>query len=249
MDQAAPPSLTQQLTAAQAWWRDAGVDLLFVDEPVSWCADETSPSTAIEVPAESAIPVAKPAPETPKLGGSPDSWPDRLEAFADWWLTEPSLDTGGPRPRIPPRGAAGAKLMILVPQPEADDTETLLSGPEGRLLTSFLRAAGMAEEDTYLAAGLARHTALADFVGLAQSGLSQITLHHIGLVAPERLLIFGRDILPLIGHDPTQNPASLEKIYHQERSIPVLVARNLELMLQRPATRSQFWQRWLDWTG
>ena len=250
MTEPAPPPLIEQLNALREWWQGAGVDYAFTDEPHEWQAKEAGGAAADSADAVGqAAAEVPPPPPPPALGGDPRNWPRQFDQFAQWWLNEPSLDVGGARPRIPPRGAKVAQLMILVPQPEADDTETLLSGPQGRLLASFLGAAGIAEDKVYVAAGLPRYMALADYPALGAAGLSAITLHHIGLAAPERLLVFGRDILPLIGHDPAQNPASLEKIYHQDRSIPLLVARNLEMMLQRPATRSQFWQRWLDWTG
>lgn len=250
MDGRASPSLADQLAAANDWWRDAGVDCIFNDETARWLRD---PAEEPDVGAAAAAvpPPAPIVPAVPKItiGGDPEGWPKDVEAFAEWWRTEPSLDFGGTRPRVAPRGRAGARLMIMVAAPEADDGDKLLSGPQGNLLASFLSAAGVAEEDVYIASGLPRPIALADMPALAEAGLREITLHHIKLVAPERVLVFGRDVLPLIGHDPAQNQASLEIINHEERSFPLLVDRNLELMLQRPASRSRFWQRWLDWTG
>ncbi len=255
MDARPSQSLADQLSAAADWWREAGVDLAFTDEPNSWLADpapDARDQGAAKNDGENAAPSAStPAavPSQPPIGGDPANWPADLESFAAWWLAEPSLDEGGSRPRIAPRGKAGARLMILVPAPEAEDTETLLSGPQGRLLDSFLAAADVAAEDVYLAAGLPRHMAFADIPDMAQRGLGAVTLHHIGLAAPERVLVLGRDVLPLLGHNLAQSPVSLRKINHEGRSIPALQGRSLELMLQRPATRSRFWQNWLDWTG
>ncbi len=260
MDARPSQSLADQLSAAADWWREAGVDLAFTDEPNSWLADP-APDAGEQPASKSAgdnaalaasaarTPAAAPTPSQPPIGGDPANWPTDLESFAAWWLAEPSLDEGGSRPRIAPRGQAGARLMILVPAPEAEDTEMLLSGPQGRLLESFLAAADVAADDVYLAAGLPRHMAFADIPEMAQRGLGAITLHHIGLAAPERVLVMGRDVLPLLGHNLAQSPVSLRKINHEGRSIPALQGRSLELMLQRPATRSRFWQNWLDWTG
>ena len=71
------------------------------------------------------------------------------------------LESGGTGPRIPPRGSACAELMIVVAHPEEQDQDSLLSGTEGRLLSGFLRAAGIAPERTYCASLLPRH-AVAD---------------------------------------------------------------------------------------
>lgn len=251
MDHNASPSLAEQFAAVQDWWRDAGVDHVFADATTSWLRDpEETAKQAIEAdaPLKTAV-AAKVIPERPRIGGNAEEWPQTFESFADWWQSQPGLDAGGARARINPRGNAAAKLMILVLEPEASDEEKLLSGPQGRLLSSFLRAARMDEGDVYFASVLPRHTPHPDWEQLASDGLGAVTLHHIGLAAPERLLCFGRGILPLIGHDPAQTGGSSPQINHQGRSFPLLVERNLDFMLARPAQRAGFWQRWLDWTG
>lgn len=138
--------------------------------------------------------------------------------------------------------------MILVPEPEADDTSLLLSGPQGILLESMLRAMGIGEGEVYIASALPRHTPLADWAGLARSELGDLTLHHIRLVAPQRLLILGRNILSLVSNDPAQNDAPLTEIGHDSGNIPVLAAWDLPALLLRAKARARFWADWLDWT-
>lgn len=252
MDTAAslPPNrtLAAQFAAVQDWWREAGVDHVFTDATEVWLREpeEEAPSAPKRiVPA-----IAQPEPEVqrPKIGGDPAGWPQRLEDFAPWWLAEPSLDAGGPRPRIAPRGQAGAKLMVLVPEPEPEDSDSLLSAARGRLLASFLRAAGVDPADVYLASTLTRHTPAPDWASLSRDGLGAVVQHHIALVRPRRVIAFGRDVLPLIGHDPTQTQANYREINHHGVTFPLLPERSLDFLLARPAARSGFWQRWLDWT-
>ncbi|HTN13846.1 MAG TPA: hypothetical protein VL094_03470 [Sphingomonadaceae bacterium] len=248
MDTSAPINLAQQFAAAQEWWRDAGVDHMFSDATEIWLREPEEEAPA--APARPAFIAPPPEPEKkrPAIGGDPASWPRTLAEFSDWWLAEPGLDTGGARPRIAPRGPEGAKLMVLVPEPEPEDEDMLLSAARGRLLSSFLRAAGVGPEDVYLASALARHTPVADWASLIADGIGAVTLHHISLVRPQRIIAFGRDILPLFGHDPAQSPAYLRKINHQGASFPLLTERSLDFLLARPTARSGFWQRWLDWT-
>lgn len=75
--------------------------------------------------------------------------------------------------------------MVLVAEPEADDAETLLSGPLGRFLAAMLDAAGTAPESVYLASALPRNTARG-LVRRDGQRTGRSHLHHIGLVAPER---------------------------------------------------------------
>lgn len=242
-------TLAEEFAAAQDWWREAGVDLVFEDATAHWLK-ERDEHLATEAPAPVVTPrKAPPPPPKPKIGGAPENWPQTLEAFAPWWLAEPSLDAVSARPRIAPRGNKGAKLMVLVPEPEAGDTEMLFSGPAGKLLESFLSAAGIGEDETYIAAALPRHTPHPDWAALVEAGLGAVTLHHIGLVAPGRVLAFGKDILPLLGHDPAQTTGFLPEINHQAGSTQLFAEWSLDFLLARPAARSGFWQRWLDWTG
>jgi DNA polymerase len=248
MDRAASPSLADELAAAQEWWREAGVDCAFQDEPVAWLKDaEVEAETPQPTPAVAAVKQPAPPP-LPSIGGNAENWPADPEGFAQWWLTEPSLDTGGANPRIAPRGQAGAKLMVLVPQPEQEDRDRLLSGPQGKLLASFLNAAGLTEEEIYLASALPRHVPHPDWRALTSSGLGKIALHHAAIARPERLVLFGNDVLALIENNPAQNPAFLLHLNHQGRSVPALAARSLEHMLNIPSARSRFWRDWLDWT-
>ena len=242
-------ALGELLAGAVDWWREAGVDLHFADETQTWIAK--TPKAEDTPAARPRRPAALPEPEAEKLSPileSRDNWPKNLGDFSDWWLDNIALDHGGASPRVPPRGPAQAKLMVLVAEPEADDRETLLSGPLGRFLDAMLAAMDIAPESTYRASILPRNTPLADWNAAARSGMGEVALHHIGLAAPERLIVFGRNILPLLGHDPAQNPASLQKINHQDWSIPVIAGWDLAALLSRTKARAAFWQRWLDWT-
>jgi DNA polymerase len=243
MDRPPPPTLAESIAAAQAWWREAGVDLAFHDDPQSWLADETPA-------AEPAPAVAKKLAEPPpsRIGGDPSGWPQDLPAFRRWWLEEPSLDERGSHPRIPPRGEAGGALMLLVPMPEADDSGSLLSGSEGRLLASLTTAMSLAPEAVYLAAALPRYTALPDWERLRAEGLGEILLHHIRLADPKRLIVLGTRILPLLGHDPAQAAPAVSELAIHGATVPLLTSYAPERLLSNGRQRAGLWQRWLDWT-
>jgi uracil-DNA glycosylase family 4 len=250
MDTRPPPSLAESIAAAQTWWRDAGVDLAFADDPQAMLAEREETGTAApEGPAT--VPRAPPAAPPPlvAIGGDRNTWPRDLGAFAQWWLTEPSLETGGMHPRVPPRGQAGAKLMMLAPMPEEADGNTLLSGSHGKLLASFAQAAGFAAEDLYLAAALPRHNAMPDWADLAARDYGAVLRHHIALAAPERLIVFGRSILPLLGHDPAQATPAVYEMTIQDRHLPMLASYAPERLLGTPRLRTGLWRQWLDWTN
>lgn len=248
-DPAIDPALA--LAAVLDWWREAGVEHTFSDDPRTWL---TEPAAAEPEPERN----FSPPPPQPRIAPAPakverfvglESLPGGLAEFRSWWLNEPSLDGGQTAGRVAPRGSEGAALMVLVDHPEVEDGEVLLSGPQGRLLQAMFAAMGIGAEAAYIAACLPRHMPLPDWAGLDAAGLGEVVRHHIGLARPQRLLVLGRHISPLLGHDPTKSAEPLRHFNHESVSIPLLMAPALANLAGRPRSKAGLWQAWLDWTG
>ena len=239
--------LAGDIAAAIDWWRDAGVDCGFDDAARDWLAAKV-PAAAAEpqsLPMPSFAP--PPPPPAPQIGGADENWPQDLAAFANWWLHDPSLDSGQVFDRIAPSGPANAPLMVLVDHPEAADTQTLLSGDQGRLLDAILAALGMQREQVYCASVLPRHMPLPDWAGLAAAGVGEVAQHHVRLAAPQRLISFGKHVSSLLGHDPAKNAATSAKFYPVEPGIPALAAPELSTLMARPRGKGDLWRALLDW--
>jgi DNA polymerase len=236
------PDLAEQIAGALAWWREAGVDADFAAEPRRWLTEpEAAPDPATVSPQPDFAPTCP-----PPLPAEP--LPADLSAFTSWWLTDSALP-GEPARRIPPRGPVGAKAMILVATPEHEDSERLLSGPQGRLLEAICAALGWADDEVYLASAIPSHDPLPDWWALAATKLGQAVLHHVSLAAPERVLILGSNVLSLIGHDMTNKPAFLPDINHEAARFPLLAELDLAALLAQPRLKGGLWGRLLDWTG
>ncbi|MXP25353.1 hypothetical protein GRI39_04740 [Altererythrobacter indicus] len=252
MTQKPSPSLYDQFLAAQEWWQQSGVSEDFTETPQGWLADTSAKEDAAAARARAAkeaiAAAAKRKPDLPRPGGDKDQWPETLEAFPKWWLTESSLDEGGSYPRVAPRGKHGASLMIVVPEPEIDDRDILLAGPHGTLIANFMRSAGLNDENTYLASALPRHTPLADWASLNKAGMGDVLRHHINLVEPQRVLLLGSNILSLLGHVTTQGTARFAKTVLQGIEAPALAGIDPGMLLRRPRRQGNLWQCWLDWT-
>lgn len=255
----APSALAAQIAAALDWWREAGVTYAYTDEPQEWLEDIAPEGAPPPPPMMRARPEPAPPPPRPRLGGAVERWPATLTDFAPWWLAEPTLDPTGSSGRVPPRGMAGAALMVVVPMPEEVDAEAgaLLRGPQGRLLSAMLRAMGIAPDDCYFAAALPRTMPAPDWDHLRAEGLGAVLAHHIALVAPRRLLLLGDRILPLLGHDPSQKPALLPLVNQRAAmeagqvadQVSVMAAQDLGMLLENPRRKAGFWRSWLNWAG
>ncbi|MCK9542318.1 MAG: hypothetical protein M0R03_09855 [Novosphingobium sp.] len=244
MQERAKPSPAEEIAAAMAWWRDAGIEWQFSDEPADWL--DAGPKKAPPIPEAKGPAPAQPA-DTPRAL-MPDALPTDLAAFREWWMAEPALDAGRTTGRVPPRGPANPALMVIVEQPEEMDSDRLLSGPQGKLLDAMLAAMGIPPADTYFASALPRAMPLPDWAALARDGLGEVLARHMALVGPRRIMALGGNILPLMGNDPPLSPDNLPQVNHEGRNVPVFAARGLAQLLERPRWKAALWKAWLDWS-
>lgn len=136
--------------------------------------------------------------------------------------------------------------MVLVPQPEEADRDTLLEGQQGRLLANIFAAMGLDDNSVYLAAALPCHTPMADLEGLAAGGIDAVTLHHIGLVRPQRLLVLGTGLAPMLA---AADANGLREINHNTGKVPVMVSETLDALMDMPRLKARFWRRWMEWSA
>lgn len=172
-----------------------------------------------------------------------------LAEFEAWWLAEPMLDNGQIAGRVAPHGPAEAPMLILVEQPETEDHNRLLSGPDGRLARAILAGLGIRADQARFASVLPRTMPHPDWADLAAQGLGEVLLHHLALAAPRRILALGGNILPLLGHDPAKSPEILLQLNQEGTQVPVLAARELSTLRAKPAWKAGLWRRLLDWMG
>lgn len=233
------------------WWQLAGVDWDFSDTPNDWLADDASPVAApraaaftapAERPAQTQASVAPAAP----AAAAPLVLPETLEAFQAAWRDGALAADGGHGPYIGPLGRQGARLMIITGAPERDDGAHVISGKTSPLLDNIARACGFSPDDIYRASLFPRVVLDSPSVAPHLANWVKIAHHHIGLVAPEMLVVAGEPTArALLKHDPSQNPTNLHFLNHGDRTVKTVVTRKLSLMLHRIAPeKSLAWAQW-----
>lgn len=239
MENRAHVSLADEYAAALDWWRSAGVDCEFADEAQDWLAE----------PDADVAPVAKPAEPVAELEAEPAiksaDIPTDLATFQAWWTDPASPLPPAPGPRLAPTGEAQAALMVLVPIPEAHDSDTLLSGPQGCLVANIAKAMGHEADAMYVASALPAHLAMPDWSALAADGLSAAIARHIELAAPQKLMLFGNDLPFLLGHPRGTAPEAFNRF----RGTPVITTFAPDRLLGHARQRARLWRRILDWTS
>ena len=245
---------TDPLREAQSlvdWWHLAGVEWDYTDAVNDWLAEDPAPAAAPRTIARAPDISAAPRP-MPTLAPTPAApradivLPIDLEAFQLAWRAGTLGPDGGDGRHVAPKGAAGARVMVLADCPLRDDGETVLSGRSGVLLDNIARACGFSGDEIYRASYFPRTVLDAQAAAPHVTAWKRIALHHIGLVAPQMLVVAGEDTArTLLGHDPSQNLPALHFLNHGDRTVKTVVTRKFSLMLHRIAQeKAMAWQNW-----
>lgn len=157
--------------SALKWWSDAGVDTIVGETPHNWLA----PAPARPDPAPEPAPTA--------------ALPATLDAFHTW-LADAPLPFASPRAkRLISAGAATSGLMVMTDMPAfgggffSDDADALF----GRMLGAIR----LDREAVYLATLSPARSPSGALDRASERSLADLARHHIGLVAPKVLLLFG----------------------------------------------------------
>jgi uracil-DNA glycosylase family 4 len=227
----------QSLASALEWWRDAGVETLAEDEPRDWLA----------------LPVAKrePLPGTPDapdaVASAPEFiLPDTFEAFIQWRMGDAAPEADWMTPRIAPSGPANASLMILADMPEQGDTDTLISGPVGRLFDRMLVAIGESRDSVHLASLAWARPLTGQIPAETEAALIAQALHHVALVAPKKLLILGQTASRVLG--TTNGSATVNGIHdinHSQGNTGAVATYHPRFLMERPAAKAEAWKHLL----
>ncbi|MWV27852.1 hypothetical protein GRF63_08030 [Erythrobacter sp. GH3-10] len=233
-------TLGQQYAATIDWWRDAGVDFVFTDEIEPLLADDTKPA-----PPPSVAKAQPEVEEQPEQKVDINDLPTTLADFRDWWVGPDNPFAHGQSHRLAPIGVEGAPIMVMSAMPEIDDRDTLLSGPQGRLLGNILRAIDVDPNTAYFASALPSHTTLPDWAELGRTGLGGVVAHHLALAKPQKILLFGSNLPTLLGHDASAPPESVSRI----ADIPTLATFSPDRLLDHARQRARLWKRLCQWTA
>jgi uracil-DNA glycosylase family 4 len=205
--------------SALDWWREAGVDVIVGEEPRDWLNPK-----AKAAPAAAAAPL-----------------PATLDAFQDWLASGAGMPLAAPGvARTRPSGDATSGLMVMVDMPSADGA--LLSGAAGALFDRMLGAIGRSRETIYLAALSPVRTPSGRIDEASAVRLAEIARHHIGLVAPKALLLFGDTCgKALTGSAVAGARARWHEVATQAGGIKTLVTIKPEKLNDMPGLKKLAW--------
>ncbi|MGZ8350039.1 MAG: uracil-DNA glycosylase family protein [Allosphingosinicella sp.] len=224
-------------TSALSWWREAGVDVIVGEAPRDWLA----PAPAVR---ESPAPFA--AAPAAAAAAPAAAMPDTLDAFQAWLLASDQLPFASrTAPRVGPSGDPGSGLMILVDMPAAADVAagSLLSGEAGELFDRMMAAIGRSRETLYLAPLSPYRTPSGQLDPAGAARLAEIARHHIGLVAPQALLLFGDACAKaLLGAAVDQTRGKWHEVDTKSGKIRTLVTIRPEKLVSQAGLKKFAWE-------
>ncbi len=232
VEQGHDPISPAAAASALRWWADAGVDVMVGEEPHDWLRSNEKTPPPHEVRAEPATPPGEPL-------------PGQLDLFQAWLKDSDSLAFAAPSaPRICPSGDAASGLMIMTDMPAAEDctSGSLLSGEVGRLFDRMLAAIGRDRTSIYLTSLSCLRSPTGIFNGESQSQCATLARHHVGLVAPRALLLFGDTCgKALLGQSVMQGRGRWHELTTHAGPVPTLMTFHPDILLDQPKFKAAAW--------
>lgn len=207
------------------WWREAGVDIIVDDLPRDWLA-QAAPVEATPLPAPMA-----------------DAPPATLPAFLAWRAGEAAPENTWRGLSIAATGPLDAALMVLVDCPDRDDRDCLLGGAAGKLFDRMLAAMGLSRDAVHLAAVCARRPIAGRMPREVEAELHRLALHHVGLLAPKRLLLMGDAASrALLGTETLRARGALRVVKRGSGETAAVATFHPRLLLERPERKADAWR-------
>lgn len=229
------------------WWRDAGVDVLVEDMARDWFAVPSHPGEGRNPGA------AKPEDATVERGSAlrgagfhreaalPGTW----DEFLSWRFSVNAPEAELRGVAVTATGPAKAPLMILADCPDRDDEPAgaLLSGAAGRLFDRMLAAIGLARGDVHLAAVCTKRPIAGRMPPELVEQLHDCARHHVGLVAPQRLLLLGNAASrAVLATDTAHARGALRPFVHKGGEVGVIATHHPRALLEQPQLKAQAWK-------
>src|SRR5829696_2972470 len=211
------------------WWHDAGVDTIVGETPRDWL---------------NPAPASGPAAAAAAAPAHAEAFPAALDAFQAWLIDG---DLALPVPaagRVGPSGDPASGLMVLIDMPSAADIAAshLLSGEPGVLFDRMMAAIGRGRGSLYLASLSPARTASGALDAGAATRGAEIGRHHVGLVRPAALLLFGDACAKaLLGGSVAQTRGKSHELETAAGKISTFATIRPEKLVSQPGLKKLAW--------
>ena len=213
------------------WWHDAGVDTLVEDVPHDWfTTPERGLPAAVPVSAALAVPATMPA---------------TLASFLEWRTGPTAPEAAWRGTAIAASGPIDATVMVLVDCPDREDDVggELMTDQVGRLFDRMLAAIGLDRSTVHLATVCAKRPVAGRMPREIEVQLAEIAHHHVGLVAPKRVLLMGNAVSrAILGAESVGVRGRLHTLNHKTGHSKVVASFHPRFLIEKPAAKAEAWK-------
>ena len=217
--------------SALDWWAEAGVDTLADDLPRDWLAAPANAAPSAEI-----IPILP----TPAAAVA---LPETLEALRAFLLVDAAIP-GPTNARIDAMGDPASGVAVVVDMPEAEDraSGTLLSGEVGALFDRMVGAIKLERTQLYLIPFSPARPTTGRLSEAHIKALKPLLLHHLGLVAPRKLLLLGdAPVQALLGQPAAKARDAVHEVLVCGSAVPAVATIHPRLVAMKREWRPLIW--------
>ena len=238
------------------WWHEAGVDVATAPEAHNWLEDLSNAAQPIAAVANDA-PIKPASPKSLAQNGqeavslresitSTSEWPADIESLVGAIRDKRPLPGNhfGGKMAIPSL-SLGPALLLIGDMPEMLDIENgqMPSGQVGELVQRMMQAIGVAAESYCFTALATTRPATGALPDGDLPMLGQFMEHQIGLIKPEKVVIFGSAACQaLLGADVMDKRGNLHYFNHNVHKVAAVTTFHPRTLLARPQMKGQAWR-------
>ena len=236
------------------WWNLVGIDFDYNSNPSSLLGQPRGehalaiePAQPIHIEATSRLQqIRRPAHKASRRNNINDDYPRHHDEFIDWLSTTENLaEAEWSLQQILPVGPIEPEIMIIVAMPDQEglSRNSLFSEDCSTLVVNMLKAIGCDSTQTYFASISVTRSFDGRIDTQFQDTLKRRMLHHIGLVQPKRIIIFGETPSHLFfGENLLTARKSLRFINHFSFKTEAIATFHPRTLNERPEFKSEAWK-------
>lgn len=225
------------------WWSLSGVDQHYAERPSALLSDGAALPVAITKPVQKVTDQASDAVTESVMD---EGYPQTHQEFMTWLATPEKLAEGNwSRNFVLPTGPLNPELMVITGIPEQDGLaeNSLYSAKSMILLQNMIRAIGCDSAKTYFASLALTRPVEGRIEQQYYQQFKDRMIHHIELVQPRRLIIFGdTSSMILFGENLLTIRKKKQYINHVSSKTEAVVTFHPRILLQRPEFKAEAWK-------
>lgn len=240
----------EQIESLRDWWSLAGVDLHYNSEPASLLVETAASTRPVESKPVETIAPTESKPQSPQNGAErqifDENYPSDHGDFLAWLSSSENLiEAGWSKNQVLPTGAIEPEIMTIVAMPDQGDLaeNSFFTPKNAALLANMLKAIGCDSQNSYSASIALTRSFDGRIDGQYHAVLKKRILHHIGLVRPKRIVIFGDTCSHLFfGENLLTARKNKQFINYSSSKTEAIATFHPRILNERPEFKAEAWK-------